>query len=209
MLTQCTRCNATVDAEIHCSHDTRDEETGIPERYSFGSCPSCNAPLLLFQNDWGDGRWDVPSRVYPPRNDILGWNIPKPIANAFAESVRCFSSKAYTASAIMCRKTLEGVCENHQAKGPNLQKRLDALKELGFIDGRLYEWANELRIVGNEAAHDVYVEVSADDARDTQEFTRALLEYAYTFRHRFDEFKKRRAGAATKKTKLVSAIVGE
>jgi hypothetical protein len=93
---------------------------------------------------------------------------------------------------MMCRKTLEGVCDDHKITGRTLQQRLAVLRDQGAIEGRLYEWADELRLVGNEAAHDVKVQVTPDDARDTFEFTRALLEYAYTFRLRFEEFKKRR-----------------
>lgn len=48
-------------------------------------------------------------------------------------------------------------------------------------------------ISGNEAAHDVNVTISAEDARDILEFTNALLEYVFTFRDKFEEFKKRRA----------------
>ncbi len=77
-------------------------------------------------------------------------------------------------------------------------KRLERLRDQGVIEGRLHEWADELRIVGNEAAHDVSVEVSAQDAADTLEFTRAVLEYAYTFRQRFERFRKRRAKASPK-----------
>ena len=39
-------------------------------------------------------------------------------------------------------------------------------KDDGIIEKRLYEWADALRTVGNEAAHDVGADVSRDDARD-------------------------------------------
>ena len=51
-----------------------------------------------------------------------------------------------------------------------------------------------MRVAGNEAAHDVQVQVSPQDANDMLEFTRALLEYVFTFRRRFERFKERRAG---------------
>jgi len=95
----------------------------------------------------------------------------------------------------MCRKTLEGVCEEHKVAGRTLQERIQALKDTGVIEGRLYQWADELRLVGNEAAHDVSVEVSAQDANDTVDFTRAVLEYVYTFRDQFERFKQRRQKA--------------
>jgi hypothetical protein len=197
MLAECKTCKAIVDAAVIASHDSLDEDMGIPERYTFASCPRCNSPLLLIQNQWGD-EWDNPDRLYPARDDVLSFNVPKPIREAFLEATRCLNTKAYTASAIMCRKTLEGVCAQHRVDGRSLQEKLATLRDMGFIEGRLYQWAEELRLAGNEAAHDVGVNVGPQDASDAVEFTRALLEYAYTFQHRFDEFKKRRAAAKAK-----------
>ncbi len=51
-------------------------------------------------------------------------------------------------------------------------------------NNRLFEWADALRIAGNEAAHDVKVTTSKEDARDILELTNALLEYVFTFRDR-------------------------
>jgi hypothetical protein len=200
MIAECNRCGATVNAEVKAAYDSYDEEMHVPERYTFARCPKCSGPFLLYQNQWGE-TWDEPGRLFPPRDDILGWSIPRPIAAAFSEAAHCHAAKAFTACAIMCRKTLEGVCDDHKAAGKNLQQRLAALRDMGVIEGRLFDWADELRLVGNEAAHDVNVQVGPEDARDTFEFTRALLEYAYTFRHRFEEFKKRRAKALAAKTK--------
>jgi hypothetical protein len=198
MLVECSRCGATVNADVEATYDSYDDELRVPERYTFAKCPKCAGPFLLLQNQWGDS-WDEPGRLYPPRDDLLGWSIPKPISTAFSEAARCHAAKAYTACALMCRKTLEGVCDDHKVKGKTLQQRLAALRDDGAIEGRLYEWADELRLVGNEAAHDVHVQVGPEDARDTFEFTRALLEYAYTFRHRFAAFKKRRLKANSSK----------
>lgn len=203
MLTECKICKATVDAKVHAHYDGYDEEMLVPERYSFAECPRCHSPFILFQNYWGD-QWDSPGRLYPPSDDLVGWTIPTPIRNAFTEAVRCINAKIFTASMIMCRKTLEGVCDDHQAAGKTLKDRLESLKNKGVIEGRLFEWADELRLVGNRATHNVDVEVTPQDAADAVEFARALLEYTYTFRHRFDEFKNRRKQAEATKKPLTS-----
>ena len=100
----------------------------------------------------------------------------------------------------MCRKTLEGICVEHGTKGGNLVSALKELKDKGIIEIRLFEWADALRISGNEAAHDVNVTISAEDARDILEFTNALLEYVFTFRDKFEEFKNRRSSKAKART---------
>ena len=132
-------------------------------------------------------------RVYPARDQDLGWAVPDPIRGAFGEALACFSAKAFTATALMCRKAVEGMCEDQAAGGGSLAARLKRLRDSGAIENRLYEWADQLRISGNEAAHDVGVRIERRDAADMLEFTRAVMEYVYTFSSRFEHFKKRRA----------------
>ena len=79
-------------------------------------------------------------------------SVPQPIRQAFTEARMCFRAKVLTAAAIMCRKTLEGVCFAEGVKFGTLAAALKKLKESGVVDSRLFEWAEELRTIGNEAA---------------------------------------------------------
>jgi hypothetical protein len=194
MVTECRHCQAVVDGIEVASYETFDDDSHVPVKFTLAKCPRCAAPLLLVQEQWGD-RWDKPSRIFPVRDDLVGFSVPKPIRNAFAEAARCLNAKSFTAAAIMCRRTLEGVCADHKVDGSSLQRRLAALRDSGIIEGRLFQWADELRLVGNEAAHEVSVEVSPQDASDTLDFTRAVLEYVYTFRDQFQRFQQRRKKA--------------
>ena len=199
MLTECKSCQATVDAAVIGSYDALDQEFGNPVKFTLAKCPRCDAPLLLAQDDFGNG-WDEPARLFPPRDDLVGWAIPDKIRKAYIEAVRCFNAKAFTASAIMCRKTIEGVCQQQGVSERTLKLALNELRSRGIIEGRLFEWADELRLAGNEAAHDVDVEFSTQDAGDAVEFTKALLEYVYTFREKFEQFKQRRQKRKTAPT---------
>ena len=190
MIIECAHCEAMVDAKVIGSYDYVAEDDP-PGRYSFLKCPKCGMALLVIQEDYGGGLED-PFRIFPPYEDRLNFLIPRPIRDAYAEAWSCQRAKAFTAAAIMCRKTLEAICVEHKAVGRNLVASLKNLKDSGVIEDRLYEWADALRISGNEAAHDVGVTVSRDDARDLLDFTKALLEYVFTFRDKFEEFKKRR-----------------
>ena len=96
----------------------------------------------------------------------------------------------------MCRKTLEGVCAEHGFRERNLSGSLRAMKEAGAIESRLFEWADALRISGNEAAHGAELTTTAEDASDIIDFTSALMEYIFTFRDRFEHFKARRTARA-------------
>jgi hypothetical protein len=199
MLLECKNCQAIVDAKVLYAHEyvqLIEEQYAISARVTFASCPACDAPLLAAQNDIGSG-WDAPERIYPPRDRDFTWDeVPSNIVRAFNEARTCFRTKAFTAAAIMCRKTLEGICLEHGVKSSGtLAAQLQKLKENGIIESRLFEWAEALRTMGNEAAHGVEVVISPADARDTLEFTEALLEYVFTYRDKFEEFKKRRAQA--------------
>ena len=66
------------------------------------------------------------------------------------------------------------------------------MKENQIIDERLFEWANTLRMAGNEAVHDVDITVSREDSKDMLDFTNAIIDYIYSFKEKFEQFKKRR-----------------
>lgn len=200
MLLECKYCEAVVDAKVQASYDYLDEDMGLPTKYSFLRCPKCSAPLLACQEDYGDG-WDEPARIFPPKDKQVNPSLPEPIRNAYREALSCFKGKNYTAATIMCRKTLEGICCVHGIKAKNLSAGLKEMKSKGIIENRLFEWAEALRISGNEAAHDVQITILAQDAKDIVAFTDALLEYVFTFRDKFKEFKERREMLVIKKEK--------
>lgn len=149
--------------------------------------------MLAVQCDYGLGfDDDPPSRVFPPKDRLLGWKVPEAIRKVFNEAVVCFNSKAFTASAIMCRKALEGLCAEHGATAPNLSQSLKKLRDKQVIEQRLYEWAEALRSLGNQAAHGVGCAISHEDAQDTLDFTEALVNYVFTYQDQFHSFQQRR-----------------
>jgi hypothetical protein len=199
VILECQNCQALVSAEFiekypyFISEEESGIKGGITSAYEFWKCPNCQKPFVT-DNDEVWGR----SVLYPTPSGGINPMLPQQIKAAYSEARSCYKSKAYTATAIMCRKTLEGICAEHGVTGNNLVKNLKELKDKGIIENRLYEWADALRISGNEAAHDVNVTISQEDARDVLEFTNALLEYIFTFRDRFEKFKQRRVAQSSK-----------
>jgi hypothetical protein len=191
MILECKNCEALVNAELVASY-IRDQDKNWSTTHSMLKCPKCEHPFLTNEDEFF-GMWCL----YPSPDNRVNPNLPKPLQLAYTEALACFKSKAYTATAIMCRKTLEGICVEHGVAERTLVSSLKKLKDKGVIESRLYEWADALRISGNEAAHDVNVTISDEDARDILEFTNALLEYVFTFRDKFEEFKNRRNSKAS------------
>jgi Domain of unknown function (DUF4145) len=143
--------------------------------------------------------WSKPKTVYPIEAACINLDLPDHLRDIYREATTCYKSGALNASAIMCRKAIEGMCVIHEIKAPNLAVALKQARDLGVIDGRLFDWADELRLSGNEAAHEVQALTSGEDARDLLEFTQAILEYVFVFRDRFELFKKRRSEHRNKK----------
>lgn len=200
----CPTCAANVAAEIVSSYFVTSGDYGEETyRYSTLKCPSCSEPFLCRQlqiessSEWSEAAYDVPTLLYPADTTRLGPSVPRPIAASYAEARACNHASAWTATAIMCRRTLEGLCSHHEADGRDLRRKLEYLRDQGVIERRLFDWADALRLAGNDAAHDVDETTTAEDARDLLEFTRAILEYVFTFSDaflRFTERRERRAG---------------
>ena len=164
------------------------DESAPAERVFLCRCPRCNEPILL-----RDDEISPAAQVFPAPERPLSRSVPQPIRECFQEARDCLRTHAHTATALMCRRTLEAVAKDHGVEEANLATAIRAMREQGIIEARLFEWAEALRLVGNEAAHDVNRLIHGQDAQDVVEFTNALLEYLYTFRDQFEAFKQRRA----------------
>lgn len=175
-----------VDAEYHGDH------------YSVALCRRCNGPFLVREALYGvPGEFESVTDeavLYPASAGPKLDGLPDSIARSMAQAHRSYSTSSYDACAVMCRRALEALCKTLSANGRDLARRLADLKATGRIDERLLEWAHGVRLVGNEAAHDVETAVTAEDARDILEFTEALLTYVFTLDAKFRSFEARRKG---------------
>lgn len=200
MKAECGECGAIVNGEEFGSYVDTEDGSGIYGKYTFLKCPNCRNPIVMLQTDDGNGatQWGQPQRIYPA--DIVTGSpaVPYDIAVAYGEARKCFKATSYTAAAIMCRKTLEGITEAHNIESRNLAQGLKKMRDEGIIENRLYEWADALRVSGNEAAHGVGSTTSAQDARDIMDLTNAILEYVFTFRDTFERWKERRSKSGSR-----------
>jgi len=75
----------------------------------------------------------------------------------------------------MCRKCLEAICYELGQKNGTLKAKLETLQKEQAIDVKLVKWANGLRLIGNDAAHDLEVQIDQDDAYDSLQFVEACF----------------------------------
>jgi hypothetical protein len=119
--------------------------------------------------------------------------MPETASRVYAAAARSYQVGLYEPCVIMCRKCIEALCQELGATKGNLKQRLENLQTNGHIDQKLLTWADELRLIGNDAAHDLNIVIEQVDAQNALEFVEAILMYVFSLTRKFEEFKNRRA----------------
>jgi hypothetical protein len=175
-----------VDTEYHGEH------------YSVALCRRCCGPFLVRESLFGlPAEFETITEeevLFPIATARNLEGVPEPVRRSLEQADRTFATGSYDAAALMCRRALEAVCRALAASGSNLALKLRDLHEAGHIDQKLLSWAHGVRLVGNEAAHDVEDAVTKDDARDILDLTTAILMYVFSLDKKFREFESRRTG---------------
>lgn len=198
ILIDCFNCDSNVESTLYGQFELLNSPSVL---FSLLKCKKCFSPVLIKQNNVGNmaigDKWSEPLTLFPntPSLILLNYydNIPDEIVRAYEDAKNSFKAKAYTASVIMCRKIIEGIAQLNDCKEDNLKKSIDKLHTKKIIDNKLKEWANELRLAGNDAAHDINISLKKFDVNDIIEFTKSFIEYIYLLETRFQRFKKRRS----------------
>jgi len=122
---------------------------------------------------------------FPPQLiDFEKQNIPDKVLMAFEESVLCHANQCYIAAAIMIRKTLEEICKDRNATGADLKKRIQALGGKIVLPKELLKAMDELRLLGNDAAHvesRVFDNIGVEEVELSVEVTKELLKATYQY----------------------------
>lgn len=84
----------------------------------------------------------------------------------------------------MIRKTLEEICSHEGSTGDNLKKRLKELGSKIMIPKELLEGMDELRLLGNDAAHieaNTFEQIGKTEIEISIEFTKEILKATYQY----------------------------
>jgi hypothetical protein len=122
---------------------------------------------------------------YPPELiDFDPINLPTSVLAAFEEAISCHANRCFTAAAIMVRKTLEELCVDRQAKGNNLKERIRALGTKAVLPQELLDGLDDLRLLGNDAAHiesQEFNKVGQEEVEVGMEFAKEVLKAVYQY----------------------------
>ena len=180
--------------------DVDNGDMGSPVKVSLVECGVCKNPLLglteviqISESEWD---WDHLTRLWPEPDGAIDLEIPEIARISLVEAKVCFKAKAYSACAVMCGRTLEGVGKHHDPKIKTLADALNKLRRDGAIDDRLYEWGEALRKHRNLGAHASTIKVAKADAKDLLDFCIAICEYIFVLNKKFQRFQDRQKEAS-------------
>jgi hypothetical protein len=203
----CPQCNVVVevkaiaDATGEFNSEALNPEDRVDamynaEHYSICICQRCNQPFLIKESLRG-----IPAEfetvtdtvvLYPAESKISTEHFPSSIKSTYVQALKSYKMSLFDPCALMCRKCLEVLCKILGVTGSNLNQRLEKLKTENHIDERFLKWGHQIRLIGNEAAHDIDMPVSKKDAQDILEFTEAILIYVFSLTKRYEALIKRR-----------------
>lgn len=165
-------------------HNPRKDENGpASDAFKAGMrvCPNKDCKALVFYVE--DKNFH--RTVFPPEViDFDASNLPDRILASLEEAIKCHAAGCYRASALMVRRVLEELCEDKQANGNNLMQRLAALGTTIVIPQDLLAAADELRLLGNDAAHieaKTYDQIGPDECTIAIELAKELLKAVYQY----------------------------
>ena len=165
------------------------------ERATGFVCRHCRQGFVVVESEWRGGtlRRENPNNYgaitwrghhwWPVPGAVLHESVPAPVRSAFDEACKCLASDCPRAGAAMARCALEGIVVDQGETKGLLVQRLKSLADRGVLLPTLAAWSKEVRLLGNDAVHDLAVDVSMEDASQLVEFIRELAKYLYVLPH--------------------------
>ena len=149
--------------------------------------PQCRAHLFFIKN-----ATELLITYPPERIDFDSTALPPRVQHALEEAVTCHANRAFTAAAIMVRKTLEELCRDKEISGQHLKGRIKSLGKLAIVPTDLFDGLDDLRLLGNDAAHvesTTYNTVGANEVEIALKFTKEVLKAVYQYTALLDKIR--------------------
>lgn len=172
----CLNCRqSTRHVILHSTNVTWEYTSEIVEWTSYEIVQCCGCDEISFckvdtasENlyyDEREGKMELWSdvEVFPPRltgqqglkeEDIL-YHLPLNVQRIYRETYKALCNQQPILAGVGVRALVEAVCNWEKASGKNLKERIDDLAQQGFITVTGANMLQNLRIVGNKAAHEI------------------------------------------------------
>jgi len=125
---------------------------------------------------------------------LFGKQVPNidslEIEKLYNEARGSFSSGAYTASAMCCRKLLMNLAVSKGAnENSSFNYYVGYLETNNYLPNGTKDWVDIIRTKGNEATHEIALS-SQDEAEEILKFSEMLLRLIYEFPNMALKYKK-------------------
>lgn len=141
------------------------------------------------------GNLAISRAIFPPR--ITGrpalrdvWYLPPQIRQVYDETRAAIIQNLPVLGGIGIRAIIETVCKEKNARGSNLQARIDALAALQLIARQEAEVLHSLRFMGNAAAHETKAH-SSEELNIAFDIVEHLLRTVYLLERQQHRLKQR------------------
>lgn len=174
----CRSCSGAVIAEVH-------PNTQVSLNNGFLSySKSYKKDVLLdcrpsYSNEFGRVQCTYPHAIAFDAPNAT----PERVGKFFIEAQENFSRGNYETCGALCRKVIDLATKQmafaEDISAWKLQKRMEQLKAKGAITQEMYDWADIVRLDGNEQTHSED-EFDSHSAKAVLDFTETFLLYAFT-----------------------------
>lgn len=164
------------------------------------ACPGCSMPVAILAryegaaHEWGHWMNNLATSTGPIANHKLTYlrhwpappmpacpaHLPPNVEKAFLSAEHNFPQKGQEeASGMMYRRALElGLTAKYPERNGTLAQTIRGLVDDRVLTEDIGRWANDVRLIGNEAAHGD--EVTRDELIAIRGFADAVLRYVWT-----------------------------
>ncbi len=193
----CPYCNSDKGIEFRYLSDYEDEcySLNLNDPYIYehkgrmfvSECTACGR--LILGDDYGGQLspelFDKAEMLYP-ETLLSHASIPEEVRVTYesAKRIQNLNSEAFSMS---IRKCIEIICKLNGIEKGGLASKLKKLCEKQTLPTLLGEAADNIRLIGNEAAHDIE-DVHPINAQQIDDFFRILVEYMYILPAKLDFF---------------------
>lgn len=159
--------------------------------YAVEECNNCQQHFLTIRlkNQYGQILKSYPEDLPKTVNSLISDSVKKD----FEEALLCQSVGAYRGAAVLARRAVQLICLDKGAKkGEKLRKQIEELFDNNIITQDIKDWADEVRYIGNDAAHPNKEEVNKEDSEDILELLESLCDVLYVAPARAAKRKQKR-----------------
>lgn len=192
----CAFCMETGNFEREHHAEKKKPNSGKTLNFDTYKCGNCAGYVMVL---WSAREFDA--RLHDYR--VLPWPLevgnypehwPDGIGRYWLQAQKNIRDENWDAAVVMARSALQIALRNYNANGKSLKQEIDDLASKGILAPVMKEWADQIRLLGNEAAHPNPAEdfVDPQDAYDIVEFLNFLLQYLYTFPYHIRQYRERR-----------------